>query len=259
MSSSIELKDLTTGYVSQKSLVEVTTNLNAHLTSGEMTCLMGPNGAGKSTLLKTLSGFLKPIAGEIILFGKPIQDFNETDLAKLIGVVLTERLSVSNMTAEELVALGRSPYTGIWGNLSSEDHRIVDDSIILTGIENLKKRRVTTLSDGERQKVLIAKTLAQQTPVIFLNEPTAFLDYPSKAEIMLLLRKLANEERKIIFISTHDLELALQIADKAWLLDKEKGISIGTPAELSENGDIGRYFDRKGLFYDKERRIFRVN
>ena len=153
------------------------------------------------------------------------------------------------MTVEELVGLGRSPYTGFWGTLTEEDRHIVSESIRLVGIEPLRQRMVQTLSDGERQKVMIAKALAQQTPIIYLDEPTAFLDYPSKVEVLQLLRRLAAEEQKTIFLSTHDVELALQLADRLWLMDTD-GLSVGTPHELSAQGALSRFIERPGITFD---------
>lgn len=162
------------------------------------------------------------------------------------------------MTVYELVGLGRSPYTGFWGTLNEEDHRIVKESISMVGISQLSKRMIQTLSDGERQKVMIAKALAQQTPVIFLDEPTAFLDYPSKVEMMQLLHRLSRETDKTIFLSTHDLELALQIADTVWLMSKE-GVTIGTPQKLAQDGQLGAFLERKGIRFDKETLTIRVD
>ena len=173
-------------------------------------------------------------------------------------MVLTEKCDVRNMSARELIGMGRSPYTGFWGTLDKEDSRIVEESIALVKIENLASRMVHTLSDGERQKVMIAKALAQQTPVIFLDEPTAFLDFPSKVEIMQLLHQLTRETGKTIFLSTHDLELALQIADKIWLMDKQHGITIGTPEDLALEGHLSSFFARKGIVFDMETGLFRI-
>lgn len=253
---SIAVRGLVTGYRSRHSEAIVTQGFDAALAKGELTCLLGPNGAGKSTLLKTLSGFIPPMAGEISIFGKPLADYSERDLSKLIGVVLTDRLNVENLSVEQLIGLGRSPYTNFWGALQEIDKKRVEESIALVGIENLRGRMVDTLSDGERQKTLIAKTLAQETPIIFLDEPTAFLDFPSKVEMMTLLKRLANENDKTIFLSTHDLELALQISDNIWLIDKNSGVTTGTSACLSADGSVGRYFDRPGVSYDPATRRF---
>ena len=176
----------------------------------------------------------------------------------VIGVVLTERLTVNNMSVNELVGMGRSPYTGFWGRMSDYDRMVVREAISLVGIEPLRGRMVQTLSDGERQKVMIAKALAQETPVIFLDEPTAFLDYPSKVEIMQLLQTLSRERDKTVFLSTHDLELALQIADKVWLLDKPHGVTIGTPEDLALKGEMTKYFHREGVSFDIESGLFKI-
>lgn len=254
----IKVRDLVTGYRNRKDVSVVTGGFDATLHSGELTCLLGPNGAGKSTLLRTLSAFQPPLEGEIIIEGKNISEYTDTELSKVIGVVLTERVSVSNMTVCELVGLGRSPYTGFFGSLSRKDEEIVESALRMVGIGDLRERAVHTLSDGERQKVMVAKALAQETPVIFLDEPTAFLDYPSKVEIMQLLHRLSREEGKTVFMSTHDLELALQIADKLWLVDKRLGVSVGTPEDLSLNGDMARYFEREGVEFDSVNGLFRI-
>ena len=168
----IRVLDLETGYHSKKGITVITRGISASLYSGELTCLIGPNGAGKSTLLKTLSAFLPPLKGEIFIEHKRLGEYSDAELSKVIGVVLTEKLSLNNMSVEELVEMGRSPYTGFWGRMDKNDRRIVAESIALVGIDNLRGRMIQTLSDGERQKVMIAKALAQETPVIFLDEPT---------------------------------------------------------------------------------------
>ena len=154
------------------------------------------------------------------------------------------------MTVRELVSLGRSPYTGFWGTYSKDDLQVVDEAIAMVGIEALSKRMVHTLSDGERQKVMIAKALAQQTPVIYLDEPTAFLDYPSKVEVLQLLSRISHEADKIIFLSTHDVELALQMADTIWLMTKGEQMAIGSPKALAEQGSLGRFIERDGIAFD---------
>ena len=209
---------------------------------------------------------------------KEIASLSDKELSKLIGVVLTEKPDVRNMSVRELVSLGRSPYTGFWGTYTDEDLRIVDEAIEMVGITDLVRRPVHTLSDGERQKVMIAKALAQQTPVIFLDEPTAFLDYPSKVEVLQLLRRISREAEKTIFLSTHDVELALQLADTIWLMTKieeggtrkEEGdmtklgeggrspVTIGSPQELAASGDLGRFIERQNIVFDKETLTIKV-
>ena len=152
-----------------------------------------------------------------------------------------------------MVALGRSPYTGFWGSLGEEDNHIVDKAIEMVGIEALAQRMINTLSDGERQKVMIAKALAQQTPVIYLDEPTAFLDFPSKVEMMRLLKSLARETGKIIFLSTHDVSMALQLADDVWLMERnkdERTLTIGTPHSLADEGILQRFIEGEGIHFD---------
>ena len=246
-----ELQDLTTGYRTKKCDRVVSRNITASLQAGTLTCLLGPNGAGKSTLLRTLAAFQPPLGGSMLLDGRPLDSFSAQELATRIGVVLTERPDIRGMRVREMVAMGRCPYTGFWGRMSDEDEAAVDEAIGQVGIRELERRMVHTLSDGERQKVMIAKVLAQQTPVIFLDEPTAFLDYPSKVEMLLLLSRLAREMQKTVFLSTHDLELALQAADLLWLMDKKaEGIVIGTPKELASSGDLSSFFSGPGIRFD---------
>ena len=243
----IQIESLSTGYRGKNNVTIVAHDINATINGGELTCLLGPNGAGKSTLLRTLSAFLPPVKGDITIMGRNLRDYSDRDLSKTIGVVLTEKTDLRNMTVEDLIGLGRSPYTGFWGTLHQKDREIMAKAIGMVGIESLRGRMIHTLSDGERQKVMIAKALAQETPVIFLDEPTAFLDFPSKVEIMQLLHTLSRTTGKTIFLSTHDLELALQIADTIWLLDREKGVMIGTPNELASNGSLNSFFTQRGI------------
>ena len=284
----IQIKNLDIGYTTKHGVKTVAKGINGTLHSGELTCLLGANGVGKSTLLRTLSAFQPKISGEVLFTvyslqftddysdgaeglaskstvnKKEISSFTDKELSKLIGVVLTEKPDIRNMTVRELVALGRSPYTGFWGTCSKEDLSIVDESIVMVGISPLARRPVHTLSDGERQKVMIAKALAQQTPVIFLDEPTAFLDYPSKVEVLLLLRRICQQAGKTILLSTHDVELALQLADIIWLMEKQETgnkspIAIGSPQALAEDGSLGRFIEsQQNIVFDKETLTIRV-
>ena len=237
----IRIEKLSIGYQGRHSVKTVAEGITDSIHSGELTCLLGENGAGKSTLLRTLSGFLPPISGEITILGKPLRSYSERELATVIGVVLTERTNLQNMTVTELVGMGRSPYTGFWGRLSAQDRRKVDEALSLVGIPSLRDRMVQTLSDGERQKVMIAKALAQETPIIFLDEPTAFLDYPSKVEVLNQLGRLSQEMGKTIFLSTHDLELALRVADRVWLMTKQGTVQAGLPENLFIDPETGRF------------------
>ena len=255
----IHIENLSIGYPGKGDVKVVASGICADINSGELTCLLGANGVGKSTLLRTLSAFQPKLDGEIRIQGKEIGEYTDKQLSRVISVVLTEKCDLRNMTVNELIGLGRSPYTGFWGTLSADDKEIVERSIALVGIPHLTHRMVHTLSDGERQKVMIAKALAQETPVIYLDEPTAFLDFPSKVEMMQLLHHLSRQTDKTIFLSTHDLELALQIADKIWLMDKVNGVTIGTPEDLSLNGSLSNFFARKGIVFDLETGLFRVD
>lgn len=255
---SIEIKNLTTGYKIKKGEKIIARGLNAQLNKCELTCLLGPNGAGKSTLLRTLSAFQPALGGEVEVMGKKLSLYKPQELAKIMSVVLTDNSKINNLTAYEVIAMGRSPYTGFWGKLQDKDRKIIDKCLGWLGIEELAERKMQTLSDGERQKVMIAKAIAQETPIIFLDEPTAFLDYPSKVQMMLLLHRLAKALKKTIFLSTHDLEHALQVADQVWLLDKEKGLTTGLPEDLSLEGKIEEYFNREGITFDRETCFFTI-
>lgn len=277
----IQLKSLTLGYQTKGQAYKVAENLDASLFQGELTCLIGANGVGKSTLLRTLAGFQPPLEGKILIKeqrnGLTLKDLHHLpshELSRLVSVVLTTKPDVTNLTIQEMVGMGRTPYTGFWGTLGTEDKAIVEEAMHKVGISHLASRMIQTLSDGERQKVMIAKALAQQTPVIFLDEPTSFLDFPSKVEILQMLRNLAKELQKTIFLSIHDVELALQLADKLWLMEKrnneegknygegrsyEEGrsygegrsyLSIGTPKELASNGSLSRFINRDGIKLD---------
>lgn len=208
--TAITTNRLTVGYRGHR----VVEDISLSLPCGRLVCLLGPNGAGKSTLLRTLCGFQPPIAGTVTISGSDITTMSAAEVARLVSVVLTDRPLTPSLTAAEMVGMGRAPYTGFWGRLSDEDRRLVSEAMQTVGIAPLATRRMGQLSDGERQKVMIAKALAQHTPVIVLDEPTAFLDYPSKVAVMKTLARLAHDEGKTILMSTHDLELAAQLGDE---------------------------------------------
>ena len=197
----------------------VASGLNAQFMDGELTCLLGPNGIGKSTMLRTLMGLQPPISGNISYNGRSIGDISKADMARIVSIVLTDKPEIGNISVREVVALGRNPYTGFWGSLSADDERIVADTIKTVGMTRYMDTPIGSLSDGERQKVMTAKALAQQTPVVLLDEPTSFLDFRSKVDMMSLLRQLAHSMHKTIVLSTHDLSLAQQMADKLWWME----------------------------------------
>ncbi|MBR6046993.1 MAG: ABC transporter ATP-binding protein [Bacteroidaceae bacterium] len=247
----IELKNLTTGYGEHI----VARSINSIIPEGNLISLLGPNGVGKSTLLRTLCAFQPAISGDIIINGTSLQELTQAQLSRIISVVLTERLDVRAMTVHNLVSLGRSPYTGFWGRLDEEEDRQVRQAIDQVGISELYEREIGTLSDGELQKAMIAKALAQQTPIILLDEPTAFLDFPSKVEMMRMLHRLAHEMNKTIFLSTHDVEMALQLSDQLWLMTAE-GVHSGTPDELTADGSLADFIHIDGIHFDSERKLF---
>lgn len=214
----ISLSQLSVGYTLSHPVIS---DINLELRSGQLACLIGENGIGKSTLLKTLTGFLPKLKGSLLLGNRDIESFSQRELARQVSIVLTQKPDVQNLTIEEIIGLGRSPYTGFFGRLRAEDRKVVDDAIATMGIEKLRGRMIQTLSDGERQKVMIAKALAQETSIILLDEPTAFLDFPSKAETFQSLQRMAHERDKLILLSTHDLELAVRFADS--LLEVKSG------------------------------------
>lgn len=214
----ISLSQLSVGYTLSHPVIS---DINLELRSGQLACLIGENGIGKSTLLKTLTGFLPKLKGSLLLGDRDIESFSQRELARQVSIVLTQKPDVQNLTIEEIIGLGRSPYTGFFGRLRAEDRKVVDDAIATMGIEKLRGRMIQTLSDGERQKVMIAKALAQETSIILLDEPTAFLDFPSKAETFQSLQRMAHERDKLILLSTHDLELAVRFVDS--LLEVKKG------------------------------------
>ncbi len=228
----------------------VHSNLELSLCRGEVTCLLGLNGAGKSTLIRTLCGFQPALGGELKLLGRELSSFTQRDISRTIGVVLTEKSNAGGVTVYDLVTLGRHPHTGFFGSLSAEDHSVVEESLRAVGIEHKSANFVAELSDGERQKVMIAKALAQQCPIIILDEPTAFLDITSRIETMVLLRRLASEQGKTILLSTHDLDMAIQLGDTLWLQKKGDPLYCGTPEDLILSGRLSTFFNRDEIALD---------
>lgn len=228
--NTLKISDVSIGYKSQK----IASGMNAELESGKLTCLVGRNGVGKSTLLRTLAGFQPSLGGEMMLGERSLADMDMKEKARHISVVLTGRPDLQQMTVHDIVSMGRSPYTDMWGKMRDEDNVIVEACIRQVGIESLAARNIETLSDGECQKVMIAKALAQQTPIILLDEPTAFLDYPSKAETMRLLKQIAIENNAALLLSTHDMEMAIRMADQFWVMTTDHRLVTGTPAGLDD-------------------------
>lgn len=226
----VELSSLSIGYrIGKKNGSRkrvIAGNINAVLKPGTLACLVGVNGVGKSTLLRTIAGFLPPIEGDVLISRNtdvkpiPIGVLTENQRARVIGVVLTEYGELNNLTAFDVVSFGRTPYTGFWGILNQDDNRVIIEAFQKVGILELMNRQINELSDGERQKVMIAKTLAQETSIIILDEPSAFLDYPSKHSLMMLLKELASIQNKAILMSSHDLDIVRKYVDSFWIMEK---------------------------------------
>ncbi len=224
--------------------------LNLQLKAGEFVCLVGPNGVGKSTLLRTLTGLQPKLAGEIQLSGRKLESYHPRDLANQVSVVLTSPISVGAMRVDELAAMGRFPFTGLFDRMTEHDWEVVHETLRVVGVDNLSHRYIHTLSDGERQKVMIARALAQEPRLLVLDEPTAYLDLPGRVVVMNLLHNLSSEHDKAVLTSTHDLELALRHADRIWLMDDEGQIYQGAPEDLVLNGSFAQTFKRTGVLFD---------
>lgn len=227
-------------------------DMSFNLYAGELTCLLGSNGAGKSTLLRTLTGLQLPLGGDVLLKAKNILRYSEQELSTLLGLVLTDKTVVGGLTVSELVGLGRYPYTGFFGRLTKEDHQIIEKAMHDVCILHKKDSYVAELSDGERQKVMIAKALAQECPIIILDEPTAFLDIVNRIEIMNLLHLIASQQNKTILLSTHDIELALTLADRLWLLARDKGLKCGITEDVILSDAINEYIGNETIVFDRK-------
>lgn len=219
--------------------------IEATLHEGEAVALVGANGSGKTTLFKTLTGSLRPIEGQVVLCGKPLEQYSPNEKAKLFSLVLTEKPDDLFLKVFDIVASGRYPHSGLMAKLSDEDYDMIKAKLQLIGIEHLIYRDFVSLSDGEKQKVMIAKALVQDTPIIYMDEPSAFLDYPSKVELLKLISRLAKEENKTILYSSHDLELLMKHASSMWLVAQGKPLLSDTPEALQH--DIDNYLNLNRL------------
>lgn len=245
----IKLNDITLSFGSRK-LIE---HASAHFECGRMTALLGRNGTGKSTLLRAIASLGEVQGGVIEIGGRELSELSNADLARMVAFVNTERVSVEAMTAYDLVAVGRSPYTDWSGRLRSSDHEVIERSIRIAGVEHLADRYVDTLSDGECQRVMIAKALAQDTPAILLDEPTSYLDMPNRYELCTLLGRLAHDEGKCVLFSTHELDIALTLSDNIALVDTPQLLYMPT-REMIASGSIERLFDSPYIRFDASTR-----
>lgn len=252
----LKADNLSIGYLYKGGELPVAKNIGFELQSSAFVCLVGPNGAGKSTLLRTLAGFQHALAGDLLLGRRKLSSIKPRELAQLLSIVLTERPLLYRMTVFEVAAMGCQPYTGFFGRLDSQHKKIVNLALEQTGIPHLRNRLFDELSDGERQKCMIAKSLAQQTPIILLDEPSAFLDYPAKTDLMALLKQLSTEKGKLIIMSTHDINLALNWADELMLISPQKPFLVHKPDEVLANGLLTEYFNRNDLIFDPLKMMF---
>ncbi|MFW5748490.1 MAG: ABC transporter ATP-binding protein [Chloroflexota bacterium] len=254
----LEARGLTAGYRPPgRPMVRVVEGVDERLYSGELVCLIGPNGAGKSTLLRTIAGMQPALDGGVLVRGQDINQMRADERARLLSIVLTQKMDVGLFTGYGLVSLGRHPYTGWMGRLTETDHVIIRESIRMVGAQDLAGRHFNTMSDGERQKIMIARALAQQPEVMILDEPTAYLDLPRRVEVMYLLRDLAHRTGRTILLSTHDLELALRSADRLWLLPAAGPMQVGVPEDLVLSGAFQTVFESAGVHFDITTGAFR--
>lgn len=238
----ISTHDLSIGYHRRKGIKTLATGINLGLESGKLTCLVGSNGVGKSTLLRTLAILQPLVSGQIFIQGKNINALASSDLAKLLSVVLPGISQMGDLSVRDLVQLGRLPYSNWLGQIGEHDRHIVDQALEQVDALNLAERSLVTLSDGERQKVLIARALAQKTKIVILDEPTAFLDWNNRVTILMTLKHLAYSTGAAYLLSSHDLELASQIADNLWVMDSEGKVISGCTKEIIDSGILQRVF-----------------
>lgn len=244
--------DLAVGYRNGKQQITLLEGLNLSLEKGKLVALLGQNGAGKSTLLRALTGDEKPLAGIIVADGRNLGEVSQKDRSRLIALVSTERIQAGALTVRELVGLGRQPHTGFLGRLDDEDHEIVRQSMVDSGIVGKADEYIASLSDGERQKAMIARALAQQTPIIILDEPTAFLDVASRIETMRLLQTLAHDRGKAVLLSSHDISQSLMLADELWLITTDRQVLTGDTDTLVKAGAMNRLFENRDIHFNDQ-------
>jgi iron complex transport system ATP-binding protein len=247
--------NLTIGYKSKKETITIADNINLKLEAGKLIALIGANGVGKSTLLKTLTGIQKPLSGQVFLNEKSIETYNNSNLSQNLSMVLTEKLPPSNLTVHEIITLGRQPYTNWIGQLSEFDIEKITEAIQLTGVENYAHKKHDEISDGQLQKALIARAIAQDTNLIILDEPTTHLDLLHKVSVLKLLKKLSQDTSKCILFSTHDIDLAIQLSDEIIII-KEKNVIQDAPCNHILSGIFNSLFENESVLFDAEKGRF---
>lgn len=243
-------RELAVGYRNGSQTTTLLSGLNLNLEKGKLVALLGQNGAGKSTLLRALTCDERPLAGSIEVNGRDLLEMSQKDRSRIIGLVSTERIQAGALTVTELVGLGRQPHTGFLGRLDDEDRAIIQQSMADAGIISKAKDYMASLSDGERQKAMIARALAQQTPIIILDEPTAFLDVASRIETMRLLQTLAHDRGKAVLLSSHDISQSLMLADELWLITTDREVLTGTTQQLLADGAMDRLFLNREIHFN---------
>jgi iron complex transport system ATP-binding protein len=256
--AALRTRDLAVGYRTRRARRAVLEHVNLAVDSGELVCLLGPNGIGKSTLLRTIARMQPPLWGSVELGGADLRAVSHAELARRLGVVLTERVAVEALTVRQIVGLGRYPHSGWFGGLTDRDRAAIGWAIDAVGVGHLAERDFSRLSDGERQRVMIARALAQEPVLLVLDEPTAFLDVPSRVELMGLLRQLTRDRPLAVVVSTHDLELALRTADTIWLVLPGGEVITGAPEDVVLSGAIGQAFEGRQIRFHQEERSFRL-
>ncbi|MBU2061822.1 MAG: ABC transporter ATP-binding protein [Bacteroidetes bacterium] len=257
-STILSSSNLSIGYKSKKDQIVIAKDLNLNLGAGKLTALIGANGIGKSTLLKTLTGIQKPLSGTVFINGEDIHKMNPAALALHLSVVLTERLPPSNLSVFDLVALGRQPYTNWIGTLSKIDTAKINEAMERSQITHLAHKKHYEISDGQLQKVLVARALAQDCPVIVLDEPTTHLDLLHKVALFKLLKRLTQETNKCILFSTHDIDMAIQLSDEMILMTPES-ITQDMPCNFIANGSFNQLFNDENILFDNQKGKFIIS
>ena len=256
----LSIENLAIGYAGKTGKLKLLQkNVNEKLTEGDFVCLLGPNGCGKSTLLRVMAGMQVPVNGKILIDNNEIQQLTNEERCKLLSVVLTDNSAVGNITISEIVALGRYGYTNWIGSLGIKDRQIISESLENVSLTEFENRRFDTLSDGEKQRTFIAKGLASDAPLMLLDEPTAHLDIPNKVGILTLLRQLTRNSHRSVLVATHELDLALRLADEIWLMMPDQTIFKGTPEELIASGNLDKVFGNEFLNFNSQTGNFAIN
>ena len=258
MTPIIQTHQLSVGYKTGSQTRAILNNLDISVNQGELIAIIGQNGIGKSTLLRTVAHLQEPLGGDVMVYGKPLGSFSRNEFAQKVSFVSTEILKLNHCTVRQMVSFGRSPYTNWFGQLTSNDETLISEAMEMVGIAPLANRYINEISDGERQRVMIARTLAQDTDIIVLDEPTAFLDMPNKYEVIHLLGDLTRRKKKTILFTSHDLNIAMREADRLWLITPNAFVD-GAPEDLVLRHAISGLFDETRLKFDTRKGEFSIH